>query len=197
MAANKRPQRAIDNLPEAKRKQALDALLAGKSLRFVASLVGVSHQAVHDYKRRVVMPAIETAQQVQAFQSFNCPDSVRAVQHTALTRDIVHSSPFRERLEHLWEKTQNALERAETSVRVVQDEKTGKLVAVGPDVAAIAPILNQAHKNVHMLGVATGEIEQVAANIAIQIVLPQQPEAAPVASEPEPGETIDITPVKL
>lgn len=175
--------------------------MAGASLRKAAEIGGVSHEAVKAYKVKVVIPAMRKAQEIQSFLPLDKPDSVKVQEHTSLTRDIVRTSVFRDRLEKLWEKTENAIERAETAVRTVVDPDTGQLVAVGPDVAAIAPILNQAHKNVHMLGVATGEIEQVAANIAIQIVLPQQQaESAPTvgkSGDEDVHETIDITPVKL
>lgn len=171
MATRRIPQRAIDNLPEAKRKIALDALLEGKSLRAVAKIVGVSHQAVHDYKRRVVLPAIKTAQQLQSFQSLDRPDSVKAVHHTALTRDIVQASPFQERLEKLWLRADRSLDKAENAVRTRTID--GVEVWEEQGLQAIAPLLNQAHKNVELLGRVTGELEApAAANIAIQIVMP-------------------------
>lgn len=181
MARPKTIRSFIDELPEVQRRQVVDAILAGKSTRKVAKLAGCSHTVIQDYKRKAVLPALRTAQQVQSFQPLP-PTNVEAITQTArLTKDIIQASPFRERLEKLWDRTEKALNTAETS----------------KDLGVMAPLLNQAHKNVHMLGVATGEIEQVAAaNVAIQIVMPQAPAAPPTACKSDPGEVIDITPVK-
>lgn len=144
------------------------------------------------YKKRVVKPALRLAQKVQSFQQFESVDSVQVTQHTALTRDIVQASPFRERLENLWNRTQKAADRAEKAVRVVKDQESGELVPVGPDVSAIAPILNQAHKNVELLGRVTGELQENTgrANVAIQIVIPN-------AAERNPGPVIEAEPVEV
>lgn len=147
----------------------------------MGKIAGVSHTVIQDYKRRVVLPAIQSAQKLQSFQPLDRPDSVRAVEQAGLTKDIVRASPFRDRLEKLHGRIENALDRAETSVRVVRDKDTGELVPVGPDVAAIAPIMNQAHKNLELLGRVTGELEApAAANVAIQIVMPS---IAPASAE--------------
>jgi hypothetical protein len=181
----------IDELPEVQRRQVVDAILAGKSSRYIAKIAGCSHSVVNKYKRRTVLPALQKAQQVQAFQPLP-PTNLEAIQQQAvLTREIIRASPFRDRLEHLWQRTQKAIDRAENSVRVVKDPESGELLPVGPDVAAIAPILNQAHKNVELLGRVTGELEQpAAANVAVQVVLPPAPAAAAVANAPAPEDVI-------
>ena len=192
MAATKTSKSTIDNLPEVQRRKVVDAILAGKSLRQVAKMVGISAVSVKVYKDKVVMPAIRTAQKVQAFQSLPSTNSELIKEQTAITRDIIQASPFKQRLEKLWDRTEKALDRAETAVRVVKDEDTGQLVSVGPDVAAIGPLLNQAHKNVELLGRVTGELEVSAgSNIAIQIVLPQAGSGAADES-PSAYRTIDI-----
>jgi hypothetical protein len=56
-------------------------------------------------------------------------------------------------------------------VRVV--EKDGKLVAAGADLGPIAPLLSAAHRNLEMLGRATGELEPAgSALMSIQIICP-------------------------
>jgi hypothetical protein len=65
---------------------------------------------------------------------------------------------------------------------------------------AIAPLMNQAHKNLELLGRVTGEIEQsAAANFAIQIVLPGAPSCGPsgpvIEATAEP-QTIDVALLK-
>jgi hypothetical protein len=77
----------------------------------------------------------------------------------------VTASPFRDRLEQLWGRTDRALTQAE------QDK----------ELSVIAPLLNQAHKNVELLGRVTGELEVASPMIAIQIVCPvtdQRPSTA-------------------
>lgn len=160
MAAQKTSQSVIDNLPEAQRRKVVDALLAGESLRAVAKIAGVSHTQVDRYKRNTVMPALKAAQQVQSLQPLPETNMEAIRQQAVLTRDIVRASPFRDRLEKLWERTDKALDKV---------EKT-------QDLAPMAPLLNQAHKNCEMLGRATGELESAANNsVAIQIVMPAGP----------------------
>jgi hypothetical protein len=187
----------IDELPEVQRREVVDALLAGKSLRQVGKIAGCSHSVIQDYKRRTLLPALRQAQEVQAFQPLPPTNREALQQQARLTKDIIQASPFKDRLEKLWDRTDKALDRAESAVRVVLDEDTGKLVAVGPDVSAIAPLLNQAHKNVELLGRVTGELEVAAgSNIAIQIVLPQVA-SPPSGAESAPAyEVIDIAPPK-
>jgi hypothetical protein len=170
----------IEQLPEVERQKVVDALIEGRSLREVAKLAGISHVQVMRYKKDILVPAIRAAQKVQALQSLDSPNKPTSeifAEQANLTKHVVESSLFRERLEKLWRRTEKALDRAETAVRLVKDS-TGADVVAGPDVAAIAPILNQAHKNVHMLGLATGEIEASAAvDVGIQIVMPNTPSA--------------------
>jgi hypothetical protein len=109
----------------------------------------------------------------------NLPDSPRKEQVEHLATQALLGAPalsmFRQRLEKLHACADRALDRAETSVRVVKDER-GRLVAVGADLSPIAPLLNQAHKNLEMLGRATGELELVGGpSLSIQIICPSAP----------------------
>lgn len=138
------------------RKQVVDALLQGKSLREVGKIAGVSHTVVQDYKRKVFIPALKTAQQIQSLQPLAASNLEVAQEQIGLTRTIVSASPFRDRLEKLWAKCETAVETAE--------------------IQQLAPILGQAHKNLEMLGRATGELESVTNNsVQIQIVVPSGP----------------------
>lgn len=162
----------IDNLPQAQRQKVLDMLLQGKSLRAVAEFAGLSHTSVQDYKRKVVLPAIRAAAKVQALQQVESSSSEMVRQQTSLTKDIVRSSPFRDRLEQLWGRVDRSLTQAE------QNKELGMM----------APLLNQAHKNVELLGRVTGELEVSAPTVAIQIVCPT--ETRPVSV---PAPCIDIS----
>jgi hypothetical protein len=178
MPAVKTSRSVIDNLPEVQRSKVVDALLAGQPLRKVAKLVGISAQQVGEYKTKVLLPAILTAQKVQALQGVTKPNAVRVAEQTSLTRDIVKSSPFRERVEKLWGVTDESIEKAKAD----------------GDIHLLAPLINQAHKNCEILGRATGELESVANNsVAIQIVYPaSQPQTLQSLTEPAAYQTIDI-----
>jgi hypothetical protein len=70
------------------------------------------------------------------------------------------ASMFRQRLEDAYQRIERLLERAEKS----------------PDITAAAPLLNQAHRNIELLGRTTGELDpQERAGIAIQIICPSTP----------------------
>lgn len=122
------------------------------------------------------MPAIEKAQKIQALTNLDKELPVKVAEQASLTKDILQSSPFQERLQKLWERVERNLDRIEGS----------------PDLQNLAPLLNQAHKNLAILGRATGELETSAAvGLAIQIVLPAPMPAAP--DEPD-QDVIDIDP---
>lgn len=162
----------IDSLPAERRQKVVDALLRGESLRDVAKVAGVTHQAIARYKRVIVMPAIRAAQKVQAAQQLTDTSASVVESQTRLTKAIVAASPFRDRLEELWSRTDKALTQAEES----------------KELGVMAPLLNQAHKNVELLGRVTGELEVSAPMVAIQVVCPV--EIRPAGPEPP---TIDIS----
>jgi hypothetical protein len=94
---------------------------------------------------------------------------------THAIQDSPRISLFRQRLERLHNRVDKALDRAEDAVRVATD-KEGRLVAVGSDLSPLASLLSQAHKNLEILGRATGELEpQMSQGISIQIVCPAAP----------------------
>ena len=185
----------IEQLPETQRKKVVDAILEGQSLRSIAKLAGISHVQVALYKQRVILPAVRAARKVHALQQLekpNKPTSVSVGEQANLTREIVAVSPFRERLEKLWVRTDRALDKAESAVKTVK--VNGEDVAVGQDLTPMAPLINQGHKNLELLGRVTGELEvKSAANIAIQIVMPS---SAP-SVVPDHGQTIDIAPIAV
>ena len=88
----------IDNLPEAKRQQIIDALLAGESLRKVAGRLGISHVQVGAYKRKVIVPAVRTAQKLQALQPVADNAVSQTVSTVSLTRATIAAAPFVDRI---------------------------------------------------------------------------------------------------
>src|SRR4051812_17401184 len=96
----------IDTLPEALKQKCVNALLSGDTLIHVAQMAGCSRDAVSNYKHRRLLPAVATAQKLQRLQT-----TASEIQgQTHLASEIVGTSPLRERLEKLWERTDNALE---------------------------------------------------------------------------------------
>lgn len=163
----------IDSLPKEKRQRVIDALMRGESLRSVAKIAGVSFQSIDAYKRKIVLPALRMASKVQAAEQVS-GDSASIIESQArLTKAIVHGSPFRDRLEQLWGRVDRSLTQAEES----------------KELTVMAPLLNQAHKNVELLGRVTGELEVSTPMVAIQIVCPVT-ENRPSAAA---AQTIDIS----
>jgi hypothetical protein len=156
MAAPKTSKSVIDNLPEVQRRKVVDALLAGQSLRQVSKIAGVSATQVNIYKRKVIMPAISKASQLQSFQPLPSDNSQLATQQTQIARDLVRVSPFRDRLELLWNRTEENLGKAE---KAAEYGNAAKLLSVG-------------HKNLELLGRVTGELESITTQVAVQIVMP-------------------------
>jgi hypothetical protein len=68
------------------------------------------------------------------------------------------------------------------------DKESGELFCSGSDVACIAPLLSQAHKNLELLGRATGELQDRVESTT-QVLIVNQTSTAPVIDD---GLTIDI-----
>ena len=169
------PVHTIDRLPEVERKKVLDSILAGETLSSIAARLGITRQAMSSYKNRVVVPAMKTAAEITDVRRRNRQDNSEdnvsretyqpPKQHAidiisenkALTREIVKASPLMERHGFLWEKTQQGIKDAASAVRVTYDEQ-GNEVSMAQDLSALAPLLNQGHKSIELLGRLTGEL---------------------------------------
>lgn len=69
-------------------------------------------------------------------------------------------SIFRQRLEKLYGRVERTLDKAEEA----------------NELGVVAPLLNQAHKNVELLGKATGELaDATAPQVSIQVICPSAP----------------------
>ena len=164
----------VDSHPE--KQKIVDGILAGKSVRAVAKSVvpPMEFNAIQRYKVSVIKPLLARAEKISATMHPVVPLSENPVT-LQVAREAIQDAPtvslFRHRLEKLHRRVDRALDRAETAVRVT--EKDGKLVAAGADLGPIAPLLSQAHRNLEMLGRATGELEpQGASSMQIQIICP-------------------------
>lgn len=152
----------IDRMPEAERKKVLDALISGQTLRSISRMTGLSTQAISKYKKKVVLPALRASTYLPNSDQLVDNGQSRAFQHGTVAKDIVRTSPFRDRVESLWQRSAALLDRAEAAASTAQE------------IASVSTLLNQAHKNLELLGKYTGELEQQATgpSVAIQIVCP-------------------------
>lgn len=173
---------SIDSHPQ--KRLIVRRIIDGLSLRQVVEglVPPVSANTVQRYKANVIKPVI---QREVARENFSIRQNEEIVSTVSLTEgtklvervtDEVANAPvmsiFRQRLEHLNGIVQRTLVKAETSVRVATD-KDGNTVVIGADLGVLAPLLNQAHKNVEMLGRATGELEPTGGgSVSIQILCP-------------------------
>jgi hypothetical protein len=170
---------SIDQLSEAHRQKVLDALLAGKSTVDVARIANCTKQTVIEYREKVLLPAVKTAKSIQSLTLANlAADNLHAsvgnhpkddmATTVRLTKDHIRSSPFLERLEKVWNRVDSALDHS------------------GPESDRFplhAALINQAHKNLELLGRVTGELEsEKTPSVAIQIVIPNNSAAQPPSS---------------
>jgi hypothetical protein len=195
----------VDSYPE--KQKIVDGILAGKSVRAVAKSVvpPIQFNAIQRYKTNVVIPMLQRAEKISATMHPVVPLSADPVALQG-AREAIQDAPtvslFRHRLEKLYRRVDRALDRAETAVRVI--EKDGKLVAAGADLGPIAPLLSAAHRNLEMLGRATGELEPAgSASMSIQIICPaagsSEPPRIVFGQDDErtiEGEAIEVEPVE-
>lgn len=147
--------------------------MSGETNTSIGRSLGISAQSVGNYRRKVVHPALRTAGQIALTQR-NGPDNITLTsQDSELAKQVITSSPLRQRLDALGSRIDNILTRAENAVQCVPDSE-GNLVPIADDLSILAPLYNQAHKNLEVLGKLTGELQDKAPapSIAIQIVVP-------------------------
>ena len=180
------------------RQRIIDALLAEQPYRIIQewTVPRVSTGALARFKRSAMAelagaPRSKSAQQTErALIDNRSNNGANSATRAALT---AQSSPFRSRLEQMWGRAERSMDRAETAVRVTMDKESGEYLVAGQDVAAIAPLMAQAHKNLELLGRATGELASTDQNVTnVMVVIPQA--SAQPSSQPDDVLTIDIGP---
>src|SRR5215469_12381261 len=131
------------------RRDGIDrALLAGDSYRYIASQYGTSTGALQRHKADHLRPAL-----VKAYQA----------------KENAGAEGFRTRLETTWDVIQGAMDKARRAVRTNEDG-----TVEDRSLSALPPLLNQAHRNLELLGRATGELSNdgaAAANIMLLRVI--------------------------
>lgn len=193
---------AVDSHPQ--KQLIIDGILAGRSARSIASSLAppIHFNAIQRYRTNVVKPLLATASKstiVESTNKVNAPAIVPLSDDSQVIQQVHNSiqaapavSIFRRRLEKLYGTLDRTIEKAETAVRVTYD-KEGNEVAIASDLSAVAPLANQIHKGLEILGRATGELEpQGASGVSIQIVCPTQPGEQPrITFARDEGLTLD------
>ena len=194
------PGFAVDTHPQ--KQKIIDGILSGMTTRAISSFVvpPIPHSAVQRYKVSVIKPMLERASVSERILNSvpglkdkpmdlsNAPPEVQAVQQAIQDAPVL--SLFRKRHEKVWGVVERTMAKAEAAVRVQRDED-GNEVFAGPDLGVMAPILNQAHKSIEILGRATGELEpQGGQGVSIQIICPAapNPDAMPRVSYAAPDQ---------
>lgn len=169
---------SIDNHPQ--KVKIIDRILAGLPVRDVCRglVPEVSPMTIHRYKANTVKPLLQKMKTNADLIMTDQPGKHEVVPLESDTKAVARvqtvavdgpsMSLFRRRLEKLYAVAERHIEKAESAVKLDKDGNT-----IGVDLAVMAPLLNQAHKNVEMLGRATGELEpQGATSVSIQIFSP-------------------------
>jgi hypothetical protein len=163
------PAFAVDLHPE--KKRIIDELILGRPVRNIADSVvpRLPFSVIQRYKTIVIKPMLARLQaqgesylngEPTTVERFNpvTADLATARNTAQSIMDAPQASIFRQRLEALHGRIDRNLDRAEASPALF---------------ASVPALLGQAHKNVEMLGRATGELEQSAGSgVSIQIVCP-------------------------
>jgi hypothetical protein len=193
------PKPRVDQLPELQRRAVIQALMNEVPLRKVAKMAGCSLGAIHDYKRKYIIPQLQTPHEnlidqqtrelpklskedkieLKAEQNPERHEQLRTNVQRSQVKEVLRASPVKRRVEKLWHFTAKNLQRASKATT-----KDGK-----QDFTPLPGLLNQAHKNLELQGKLSGEIGSGSSgpSVAIQIVYPG---AEPPARE---ATIIDVT----
>lgn len=180
---------SIDTHPQ--RQKIVDALVAEQPYRDIVTWAtpSVSTAALSRFKRKALAELRGISKQSDSAPIYDSGghNVTNSVSRAALT---AQASPFRARLQSMWERAERSMDRAETAVRVTMDKESGEYMVAGQDVAAIAPLMAQAHKNLELLGRATGELANAEGPVT-NVLIVQQSGSSPVVDDIL---TIDIGP---
>jgi len=108
------------------------ALIEGKSLRDIARQTGTTASSLQRHKADHLAPSL-----VKAYQA----------------KENARAEGFRARLERTWDAIEGAMDQAQRAVRTHEDG-----TVEDRSLSALPPLFNQAHRNLELLGRATGEL---------------------------------------
>src|SRR5215469_3175052 len=115
------------------RRDGIDrALLDGESYRYIASQYGTSTGPLQRHKADHLRPSL-----VRAYQA----------------KENARGNGFLARLETTWGRIEGAMDKAQRAVRTHEDG-----TVEDRSLSALPPLFNQAHRNLELLGRATGEL---------------------------------------
>jgi hypothetical protein len=127
------------------RREVIDrALLDGESFRHIAARFDTSTGALQRHKAEHLRPSL-----LKAYQA----------------KENARAEGFRARLETTWEAIQDAMDQARQAVRTREDG-----TVEDRSLSVLTPLFNQAHRNLELLGRATGELStdgEPAANVTL------------------------------
>ena len=177
-------------------------LMNGRPVRWIAAQLdpSVSFQSVQRYRQRVLQPAMKRlAAKLPKVADLPVPSGQR--DHTPdqslchVTREDLANqrvNPFIERAHLLWAECLQGIADAKNAVSTVTDEDGNEKVR-GRDFSVLAPILNQAHRNLELFGKGAGYLatDNPAGNVqqAITVTINMAP-----AKDDDDGMVIDVVP---
>jgi len=161
---------AVENHPQ--KAQIIKKFMEGLPLRAVAKdlVPPVSAMALQRYKTRVIIPILTRTARLPANPKREGVTKPPKTDEEELQGVLVTAAEAKERgappaesivrqgVDRLRARLERHADKCETAVRVVKDEE-GNDVVVGADLTVLAPIANQLHKNLEMLGKLTGELQ--------------------------------------
>lgn len=164
-----------------KRKEIIDAILSGASLRNVADRYGISNMAVHRYKKNVVAPAVlgrPLHPQVLGANKLATEAVAQVTEARNVAQSAIALAPVLQRIQARAEKREKLLEAA----------------GGDKDYRGFAALDTCEHRDIRLECELTGLLQnQQAPSTVINLVCAQVDiSAAPVADE---GEVLDISPV--
>jgi ribosomal protein S8E len=155
----------IDKLPEATRQRVVNAILAGASLRKAASMAGVSHTQVAEYKKRVISPTLQAAQKLNAIQIVANSENPSTVSPETLTKAAIAAGPLVARI----------MEHQKTIDSVLLDAK------VNNDARGVSALIGTDLKGLELTARLTGLLDGPSSVSITNVALLLQPKDEPAA----------------
>lgn len=171
----------IDRLPTEQKQKVVDAILAGKSLRIIGKMAGISQVAALNYKNKVVLPAIKNARKIVEAEGVPDNPTKQVAKTAALTEALAIGSSIISRVQEL------AADRAEVKEKAKADGQLGAWASMDRnDLSAL-----------ELEARLTGALDTRPSTVNVVVFSPMQPSVAPasgtvVASAASgPAEVID------
>ena len=188
----------------------IDAWIYGRrSVRWIAAqtVPPVSPAAIQRYRKNLLAPALKRLALTMS-STANLPVRTVSGNGEVVERPLPEAvaeeraNPFMERHQKLWGVCWKSIQDAQSAVRVLKGPD-GQDIFDGKDFGALTQTLNQAHRNLELLGKATGVFGEQQTNTVLVVAAPgshvrinagKQPDTQP-DNLPDSTETIlDLMP---